>query len=106
MCPESPRAKSIISRAVSSAATCSRPRTREQRLSGGREPYAATHPLEELGAEAILQPPDTARERGLGEAQPLRCPAEVTELGDRFEVPQVTQVELDRHSYRFHTLRH
>ena len=72
---------------------------REQCLARGREPDAATRALEQLRAEHFLQPPHAARERGLREMELLGGAAEMSELGDRFEVTKVAQVELYRHGY-------
>ena len=47
---------------------------------------------EQLHPEVGLQSADGLGEGGLGEVQPFGRPAEVAQVGDRFEVAQLAQV--------------
>ncbi len=48
--------------------------------------------VEQLQAELAFQPPDLLADRRLDDVQPLGGPAEVEFLGDRHEVPNLTQL--------------
>jgi len=64
----------------------------EEELSHARQVDAPRRPLEELDAKLLFELADRLAERGLRDVQLFGCSAEVERLGNRNEVPQLTQV--------------
>jgi hypothetical protein len=95
--PESPREKSMQLPHRFVSGRMQQPRARQQRLARWREADAAPRALEQVRTEHPFEAADAARERRLREMQVIGGAAEVTELGDGFEVTQVTEIELSSH---------
>ena len=66
-----------------------------ERCAGGSDPDLTPVAMEELGPDLGLEPLDLLADRGLGDVDAVRRPAEVELVGDGQEVPQVA--ELDTH---------
>jgi hypothetical protein len=64
-------------------------------LAGGGEPNAPPHAVEEPHAMGLLELPDLETDRGRRHVQPLRGAREAAGPRDRFEDPQLSEV--DRH---------
>lgn len=72
---------------------------RKERLSRGREHHPVGLPHQEAVAHLVLQLPYLSAERGLRHPEPSGGPAESAILGDRNEVPEVSEF----HGARDHT---
>jgi hypothetical protein len=70
-----------------------RPGARQQGFAGQRQVDALRRAAEQVAPHEALQTADLAAERGLGDEQPLCCPAETEILGDRDERAQVPQLD-------------
>ena len=68
---------------------------RQQRFARGRQRAAAAGPVEQLGAEILLERGDLAAQRGLGEVQLLGGAGEVAEPSHLHEAAQLLQVHID-----------
>ena len=68
----------------------------EQELAGGSDFDSAGGAMQQLHAELGLQRPDLARQRRLGDVQPVGGTPEMTLLGDGHEIAQVTQFHQTR----------
>ena len=62
------------------------------RSAGSRQVHPAGTPGQQVDPEFTLQLSDLLGQRWLGDVQPFRGPAEVQLLGDRLEIPQVSQL--------------
>jgi hypothetical protein len=60
------------------------------------EPDATSVAREQGDAEFVLEPPDLPRERGLSDVEGGGGPSVVEPFGDREEVPEFAQVEVER----------
>jgi len=67
-------------------------RMRQQHFSGRRKLNATLGPQKQAGAQGLFQSANRLAQRGLGHSNPLRGPAEVKFLSDRYEMLQVLQV--------------
>jgi hypothetical protein len=72
----------------------------EEELTHGGQVDATSGPLEERHPKLLLELADRLAERGLRDVQLLGGSAEVERLGDRNEVPQLTQVRTHRSNHR------
>ena len=70
-------------------------RERQQRFARDRQRAAAAGPVEQLGAEILLERGDLAAQRGLGEVQLLGGTGEVAEPGHLDEAAQLLEVHID-----------
>src|ERR1700761_536926 len=57
------------------------------------EPYATTQALQQRSTDNLLQLPDLLAQRWLGDVNPLRGTRERAGIGDRHEIPQMSQLQ-------------
>ena len=68
------------------------PRPRDQQLPGLGDRHPARGPLDQRDADLLLEPADLLRQRRLGDVLALGGAGEVALVGERDEVPELSQI--------------